>query len=153
MPFMRPSSGLLSGEVRDLLGNIALRHPTPPFSLFFFDYYFPTTIILPADMDELDRIKKIESDLKAGLEKAREDADRRIEEARASRKGILDSAARKAEEEVEAMISESASKAGEESKRILSEADDEILQVRSRMHANSAKAVEYVVGYLVGEDA
>jgi len=96
-------------------------------------------------MDELDRIKTLESELAAELEKARREGEAGVEKAEAGRKTVVAEARRRAESEAGAAMREAAARADAECARIKAESDKELKELGSMYKKNYSKAVGYVL--------
>ena len=99
-------------------------------------------------MEDLKKIKDLEVQFSSDLEKAKKEAELKVEEAKASRRDLIDLAVKQAEAEVEKRIDESTFKADAEAKTILVAADADVVELRKKHSMNSQKAVEFVLGEL-----
>ena len=91
------------------------------------------------------RIKELETQLASEIEVAKKEAAQRIEGAKASRQAAFDTAAKKAQEEADGLMSEAVSKANAESEKISSRAESEVKALREKHSKNRKKAVEYIL--------
>jgi vacuolar-type H+-ATPase subunit H len=96
-------------------------------------------------MDELTRIKALEAELAAELEKARREGEAKVEKAKACRKEVIAKACSNAEARVKRMVEESVVKANAECERINAETGGEIRRLRGKYMKNSSNAVKYVL--------
>ena len=96
-------------------------------------------------MDDLVRIKSLESRLASDLEAARKDAASRVEAAKSSRDGIVDEAARGAQARAKELVDEAVKVAQAEAEEIRGKSDEDVRVLQDRYSKNSAAAVKCVL--------
>ena len=98
-------------------------------------------------MDEIGKIKALEEEVAESIEKARKDAEDKIDKIIAERDAVVQKKTEKVEKEMDARKEESAKLAQEQSIRIIKKAESEVKKIRA---VNLDRAVGIVVDEFKG---
>ena len=96
-------------------------------------------------MDDLGRVKALEGELAADVERVRGEAADRVEAARKSKGNVLKKLCSAAEAEVELLVGERVKAAEDEAEKIIGDADKEVADVRKKSSGREEEAVAYVL--------
>ncbi len=96
-------------------------------------------------MEDLKRIKELEAELTAEVEKARREAVELVENAKASRGSVIDEEVGAAEKDAGEMMDEAVRKADAECEKIADESEKELKRLRKGYERNRGAAVEHVL--------
>lgn len=100
--------------------------------------------------ESIDRIKKVEEEVKDLLKKAQIDADRIIREAREQAEKIIQDAKKQASEESKVINKDAELEAEKEIALLREKNQTEIDNLRSIAGSNISKAASFIIGRIIG---